>query len=257
MLRVIALSLFLTGCGEARAGFSHLEHAAAAALTNTPLPLDSPEVTAEAVSWKMHALRAIYEGCTPTRSVGKPWGGRLKCGELLPTHGRIQPMSMFQFGTVQSNRAIIGSADYLDTHDPDGPMIQVFDISKEGGGLAPHHISHQTGRDVDYALFYKDGFQPPLVFMDVPFERVDLARLWLLIEGLLETNDIKIILIDHELQGLLYPYAEAQGTVKMKKVFQWPRELSKKVGILRHYPNHGNHIHVRFKCPKGHGRCRG
>jgi hypothetical protein len=95
------------------------------------------------------------------------------------------------------------------------------------------------------------------VFMNVPLELIDLKQTWLLLEGLIETNQIKIILVDYELQGLLYEHAKSRGSVKLERVFQWPRGAKKKVGLLRHYPNHANHMHVRFKCPKGHARCRG
>ena len=42
---------------------------------------------------------------------------------------------------------------------------------------------------------------------------------------------------------------------KLAKMFQYPHRGAS-TGFVRHEPNHANHIHVRFKCPRGDSACR-
>ncbi|MFC1609409.1 penicillin-insensitive murein endopeptidase [Myxococcota bacterium] len=217
--------------------------------------LGSRDVVRATVAARLAPIRVTFEPCNPTRSIGKPWKGSLKCGQLLPRHPRITPMSAVHFGTAQTNRAILGAADYFDEADPDGPAIEVYDLSLVGGGRAPYHVSHQTGRDVDFGLFYESGQVPSEVFVEVPFSSIDMKRTWLLIEGLLNTDRVQRIFVDYELQALLHAEAMRRDP-KLGRVFQYPEGVIKRKGIIRHWPHHREHLHVRFACPKGHKQCR-
>ena len=205
------------------------------------------------------ALRAAYTPCKPTRSVGLPWRGHLRCGRLPPAdHPRLAYRTPLVFATRQTHDILVRAAKRVERLDPGGPTIEIYDISSAEGGRSPFHLSHQSGRDVDVGYVYVDGFTPGPYF-DVPPEALDAPRTWQLLDALIASRQVELILVDHDLQAVLRRAAAAAGVseARLDRVFQYPRDPKARVGIIRHYPNHRSHFHVRFRCPPGHRRCRG
>ena len=226
------------------------------------VPIDSPsddEPTQDVeliTEQELADLRATYEPCGPTRAVGLPWRGSLQCAALLPHHDRLWVRTWFLFGTQETMDALHHVAVRLDERNPGGQRLEVFDISRRVGGPSPYHISHQNGRDVDLGYLYRDGYQPE-PYGDVPPQMLDAARTWQLIAALIETGDVRRILIDYAHQEVLRSAATRAGVNKLDRYFQYPRGKYQRLGLIRHYPNHLSHMHVRFRCPKGHRTCRG
>ncbi len=60
---------------------------------------------------------------------------------------------------------------------------------------------------------------------------------------------MQVIFLDYELQGRLYRWATGNGTRKsdLEALLQFPRGKDTLVGLVRHWPNHADHFHVRWK----------
>ena len=85
---------------------------------------------------------------------------------------------------------------------------------------------------------------------------------WTLVNAFASTadadNGVDLIFLGYNVQKLLYDYARKHDVSKRKlrKVFQYPHGRGTPTGIVRHEPAHDDHLHVRFKCPKGDRLCR-
>ena len=113
-------------------------------------------------------------------------------------------MTSVMYAVRETHVALTLAADTLEAVDPDGPAVEVLDLSlREGGEMGESHISHQSGRDVDLSYFYENDWEPGGIYVDVPPEHLDAERTWLLIAALLETHQVQRIFIDYELQPLL------------------------------------------------------
>jgi murein endopeptidase len=243
---VLCLAIFLPGAGEV-AGHDEVPARPITLRTKT-----------WAIRYALHVLRACYQPCPRSHSVGRPSRGRLECARLLPVHPRLLPCSSALFGTQETMDVLRQAADFMEQADPKGTPIEVLDISLEHGGpFEPDHVSHQSGRDVDLSYIYVDGFHPGSVYREFPLEKLDVMKTWLLIRGLIQTGRVQLMLIDHEIQALLYAQAKRLGVCNLKRIFQYPRGPKVRRGLIRHYPNHRDHIHLRLRCPKGDSRCRG
>jgi penicillin-insensitive murein endopeptidase len=211
---------------------------------------------AEAYQWALASLRESYRPCTPSHSVGLPWKGSLECGHLLPEHPRLQPDSFALFGTEETMQALVQAGEFLELADPGGPPMQVLDLSLPDGGKFPNaHVSHQSGRDVDVGYFVLGDTPGP--YREVPLAQIDTLRTWILIRALISTGRVQRILMDHDIQSLVHDQAKRLGACGLNRLFQYPRRPKVKRGLIRHWPRHRNHIHIRFRCPRQDRTCRG
>ena len=104
--------------------------------------------------------------------------------------------------------------------NPDAPRVVVGDISFRGGGPMEEHRSHQNGLDVD--LYY--------------------PRLDRVLRAPVATDQIDRTLA----QDLLDRFVAAGAQM----VFVgYSTGLHGPAGVVVPYPNHGNHMHVRFPPP--------
>ena len=106
------------------------------------------------------------------------------------------------------------------------------------------HVTHQSGRDVDFGLYYKSGAQSG--FISGTAANLDLPRNWALVRSLLAFTDIETILLDAGIQRLLYAYALKIGEDKdwLDQVFQVRKGSAK--ALVVHVAGHRTHYHVRF-----------
>jgi murein endopeptidase len=66
-----------------------------------------------------------------------------------------------------------------------------------------------------------------------------------------------MMFLDYDVQGILVRWAKDHGIDDdhLAHVFQYPRGRGADA-LVRHYPGHANHFHVRFKCPADDQGCR-
>lgn len=188
------------------------------------------------------------------RSIGAPWSGRLQAPARLRGgdgyHIRRPPRTYATRTTVAFVKRAI--ADTFDVF-PKAHVLAIGDLSQESGGWISEHASHQSGRDVDVGLFYKKrpaGY--PARFVRATSATLDAGATWKLVSSFARTQDedggAQFIFLDRRLQNLIYTWAEKHG-VSAKRIRQVQR-------VLRHEPNHADHIHVRFKCRTRDNACR-
>jgi penicillin-insensitive murein endopeptidase len=127
----------------------------------------------------------------------------------------------------------------------DTPQANIGDLSAKWGGPLPPHLSHQSGRDVDIGYFRLD---PEHWYASASPRTLDVARTWILVRALLSETDVEVIFIDRSLQPPLHAYAQRIGENR-----GWLDGLFESAGapqpIIRHAPEHLNHLHVRFYNP--------
>jgi hypothetical protein len=101
----------------------------------------------------------------------------------------------------------------------DAPRIGVGDISKQGGGDIPGHVSHEKGIDADIRPMRNDGIEGPVLYTGSNYSRA----------------------LTQELVDIL----SANGKLAVQII--WFNDP----GIVGVYPlaNHSNHLHVRFLFP--------
>jgi murein endopeptidase len=170
---------------------------------------------------------------TDATSVGVPSNGDLINGTQLPIEGpnwvtwdpntnTVPNEPTRLFGNDHVIRKLISVIDAYRAANPDAPRVVVGDISrKDGGGFFDQHLSHQNGLDVDVYYPRTDGM---LAEPTSPGQ------------------------IDHRLaQDLLDRFVAAGAQmifVGFSSGMQGPS------GVVIPYPNHENHMHVRFP-PQG------
>ncbi|MDD8027806.1 MAG: penicillin-insensitive murein endopeptidase [Acidobacteriota bacterium] len=178
-------------------------------------------------------------------SIGAPGGGILINPVSLPVEPGwtlIDPNGAYTTSeTIEFIRAAVGTVHEI---FPDTPAISIGDISFQTGGRMKRHITHQSGRDVDFGLYYKSGASA--WYVPGTAANLDLPRNWVLLRALLLRTDIETILLDTRIQRLLYAHALRIGEDKdwLDRVFQFAKGSSK--ALVVHVSGHRTHYHVRF-----------
>ncbi len=104
---------------------------------------------------------------------------------------------------------------------PGGPRIGIGDLSKYGGGKTSGHVSHQLGLDVDIRPMRNDGSE--------------------------NKTDIYQSHYSNALTRRLYDIIKANPVLKVRLILF----NDKRIPASR-WPNHDNHLHVRFCLPPGY-----
>jgi murein endopeptidase len=188
------------------------------------------------------------------RSIGAPWSGRLQAPARLRGGDGYHIRRPWRTYATRTTVAFVKEAidDTLDAF-PKAHVLAIGDLSQEAGGWISEHASHQSGRDVDIGLFFKkkpEGY--PAKFIRATSTTLDAAATWKLVSSFARTQDddggAQFIFLDERLQHVLVSWAE-KNKVSEKRIRQVQR-------VLRHEPNHADHIHVRFKCRDRDTSCR-
>ena len=108
-----------------------------------------------------------------------------------------------------------------------------------------NHNSHVDGRDLDIPLILN-------TVQDVTDSRprtVNLERTWFLIHAMARTCDIEYMFLDRKVQQALYEHALAHDVSKqeLSLVLQYPRQPTSREGVVRHWTNHYDYVHIRFR----------
>ena len=188
------------------------------------------------------------------RSIGAPWSGRLQGPVRLKEGKRYhlrRPWRTYATRTTVDlvRQTIVDTLDDL----PKAHVLAVGDLSQEAGGWISEHASHQSGRDIDIGLFYKN--QPkeyPASFVRATAATLDAAATFRLISNFAKTRTddggVQFIFLDQQLQNVLLAWAEKAGVSD--------KRIANVIAVMRHIPHHADHIHVRFKCRERDSSCR-
>jgi len=196
---------------------------------------------------------------SPSEAVGPTNRGRLDNGIRLPPHrGYVVRTPARTYGTEETTRWIVGAFDAVDAKFKHTKVVRIHDISDRNGGKLRDHKSHQNGRDADISYYQDECGSNGCRFEDFRSAEFDVARQWTLLEYWLRNGQVEMIFIDYRLQARLYRYARRKGVTKtqLDRWIQYPRGRYEPNGLIRHYRNHEDHLHVRFVCPYSDLKCR-
>jgi len=197
------------------------------------------------------------------QSIGAPWAGRLQDATRLELGKRAHIRRPYRaFGTKTTVEHVRRAVRATLASHPKAHALAVGDLSAEHGGWITEHASHRSGRDIDLGFFYKrKPADYPASFVRATDDNLDRAATWALLANLLATQGedggVQTIFLDHAVQGRLYKWAKANGVKPglLDRIFQYPHGRGAAAGIVRHAPNHADHLHVRFRCAKADAAC--
>lgn len=137
--------------------------------------------------------------------------------------------------------------EYHNTN-PSAPKVNIGDLSLKNGGKFGHHLSHQTGNDVDVGYVHKGSIADKKKFTRVSRRNLDVEKTWDLLQSFFLMGDVQYIFIDFYVQKLLYKHALSEGHSKeeLLNIFQYPRKSKSKNVPIRTSYGHDDHFHVRF-----------
>lgn len=202
-------------------------------------------------------LHIPASGDTPV-SWGRPNDGRLFNGVAMESSPGLRVRNRSRsYGTQRTIDLLQAAGADVQARWPDAPDLVVGSISlRNGGPMAPHR-SHQSGRDADLSYYHRGNVELP-DFRDMSPEMFDAAKNWHFFKTLIDTDEVRFIFVEYELQGLLYDYARSIGydDDQLKEIIQYPRGPGDPHGIIRHARGHDNHFHIRFTCGETDQNCR-
>jgi len=172
----------------------------------------------------------------------------------VPRHvGYRRAHSDAGWATAQTNRFLRRGFSYVLRRHKLAPRVEVLDASRKDLSPVGDHRSHQEGRDVDISYYQKICPRRGCPAITVPPKMLDVRRQWTLLRYWIKRDQVDMIFIDRGLQEKLYEYAKTHGTTdkQLDEWFQYPRKAGSQEGIIRHWPGHRNHLHVRFKTARG------
>ena len=243
---VVGLWLVASPTWGATPGFvSPLALAAPRDAYNASRPSDRPASLLELSDEELMARIEADSGSLGSLSIGAPGSGVLFNPVALEAGPRWDiARGADSWGTSETIVAIQIAVDTVHELFADTWSIVIGDISDRAGGRLKRHQTHQSGRDVDFGFYFKSGkatwFEPGTS------ANMDLPRNWALVRALLTRTDVETILLDTQIQRLLYKYALSIGEDKdwLDRIFQSSRGSPDPV--LRHVSGHRPPYHVRF-----------
>ena len=162
-----------------------------------------------------------------------------KLGASLPEgegyHLRRPSRAFGQMITVTGLQRAIAEvrALYPDVHD-----LAIGDLSAREGGKLGNHLSHQTGLDVDVGFYFTKlpkGYPDAFAAADAG---LDYEATWALLSAFARDPAVEMIFLDRDVTAQLFRWAKQRGT----PADQLPT-------VVKHWPGHRDHLHVRFKQP--------
>ncbi len=194
-----------------------------------------------------------------SEAIGPTNRGRLENPVMLPSHrGYVIRTPARAYGTEETIRWLVEAFDAVDAKFKHTKVVRIHDISDRNGGRLRDHKSHQNGRDADISYYQKQCGPNGCRFAEFKSSELDVARQWALLEHWLRNEQAEMIFVDYRLQAKLYRYAKRKGVskAKLERWMQYPRGRYEPDGVIRHFPNHEDHLHVRFVCPYSDLKCR-
>lgn len=206
------------------------------------------------------SLPAISEEYS-SEPIGYYSQGTLSNGVNLPVSGpgfmRLFLARNRGWGTQETTQMIIKSSADMNRSFPGLDRLQIGDISQEGGGAVTDlHSSHQNGQDADLTYYrknrieqapsYTNGFSENMVINNRLSKNFDTARNWELMKRLHAHAEVQRIFVDPVIKKELCRFARTKNElVRYEEILRSLRPLG----------NHGDHLHVRLKCPRDAREC--
>ncbi|MBI3554737.1 MAG: penicillin-insensitive murein endopeptidase [Deltaproteobacteria bacterium] len=140
--------------------------------------------------------------------------------------------------------------------------IQLGDITRKGGGFLSKHASHQTGLDVDVVYMRNDfretredrgfdaSFDEYFVKAKVVTKNLDAVRTWWLWRFVHRSGKVDRIFVDPSIKAYFCHHSAQLEPDDQAERFEVLR-------MLRPYPEHADHFHMRLVCPSGDRKCVG
>ena len=198
--------------------------------------------------------RAPPKRTKQTAQSNVPWDGKLADAEKLPGDEGYQIRRPSRaYGEPHVIEHLRSSIAVVRALYPDVHTLAIGDISAEHGGKLDNHKSHQTGLDVDVGFYFRrvpTGYPDQFAAAD---GNLDLEATWALLTAFARTTDVddgvEIMFLDYAVQKRLYDWAHKRGTPDddLGALLQYPRGKDSLAGLVRHWANHADHLHVRFK----------
>lgn len=179
--------------------------------------------------------------------VGSPDMGSLLGGVRIPEgEGYWLRLPRSAYGTTHAVTELLTAMSDFRAKSSWAGTLAIGAMSGPRGGPLGHHKSHQTGRDLDIRLPRREGVSR---YAELKVRRVDWAAAWAFVQAL-SLVDTQVIFLDYKRQKYLYRAAKAAGADEdtLKSMLQYPRGAYVRRGLVRHYPGHEKHFHVRFGC---------
>jgi hypothetical protein len=172
-------------------------------------------------------------------------GRKLRLVQLKGGPGFVVAKPRRSFGTrLAVYRLNLVMALYRQRFPRAEPVI-ILDLSRRGGGSMNNHMSHMDGRDVDIPLILEK-----MSSVTANTKRsVDVAKTWYIVQQLANSCDVEYIFVDTKIQKQLHTHAQGQGLGRqaLSLILQYPDKQRSLSGLVRHWPNHHDHLHVRFR----------
>lgn len=180
-------------------------------------------------------------------SAGPARGGVLVNGVQMPPSDRwilLDPGRAW--GTQETVDALVHIIGRVHERYPGSQALPIGHISARTGGHLKPHLSHQSGRDVDVAYYYRT---PLRSFVTVTADNLDMPRTWALVKASVKETDVEMVLMDSSVQRLLADYAAQNGEdpAFIDEAFQIRGKNAR--APIRHIRGHRNHLHFRFHNP--------
>ena len=227
-------------------------------------PRGEPDVVLTTRSLKA-LTPAVSDSVDPVagQSLGLPWRGHLQAASRLPAgEGYVLRRPHRTWGTETTVAHVREAIAELRRKFPTIHELAIGDLSAEHGGPISDHRSHQSGRDIDIGLvFLRKPAGYPDAFVVGTEATLHAAATWALISAFAETSELDggatMIFLDYAVQAILYRWALAEGVDQelLGRIFQYPHGKRAAVGLVRHAPNHADHLHVRFRCGANEPGC--
>ena len=178
----------------------------------------------------------------------------LEVGDVLPDlplfYNRTQPEH--SWGTAEMLSVLMDTGRHMRWLLPEASALTIGDISARHGGFLSGHLSHRGGVDADVGIFRAGAWQDPRGFTKLGND-FDVEANWALISTLLDTGKIDFLLLDQSHINRLKAYTLQKGLLTQEEVdaiFPSARAWEHP-GVVRHAPNHLDHVHVRVLCSDG------
>lgn len=170
-------------------------------------------------------------------AIGPPNDGKLIRGVPLPENAAwtLPDDRGRAFATAATIARLTAGLEAYAAQFPQADPVDIGDLSARRGGQIYGHQSHQNGLDVDIRLV-----------LDSTGESFDAERNWFLVKSLVDAGNVRAIFLNAREQTWLREAAESDvGAESVQDYF----------AFISHEPGHTIHMHIRFACPDGQGRC--
>jgi murein endopeptidase len=199
----------------------------------------------------------VAPGQQRATAIGTASRGRLLAGVPLPKSGRgFRRINPSCFGTDQTIALVVHAAERLAARFPGTQPLLVGALSRESGGRSKGHASHQNGLDVDVAYLERGNPKRSHYKARVSVEEIDWEKMWFVFETWVLTGKLNYIFVDRSHLPHLRREARRSGWrgKQLQQLFG-DGDFAGPDRVVRHWPGHTYHAHVRFVCPLTDAEC--